>query len=138
MSRDSDSAQLLFTNDAFYQAFRDRDMTAMQALWAEEQPIACLHPGWQPLIGRQDVLESWAAILANPESPEVHCRGAKVLLWGETGLVLCYESIGGQFLAASNLFAREGGAWRLVHHQAGPCQPPEALPEDKAGPPQAH
>ena len=40
---------------------------------------------------------------------------------GETAFVVCYEVIGTTVLVATNLFRKEDGAWRLAHHQAGPC-----------------
>jgi hypothetical protein len=42
--------------------------------------------------------------------------------------------IGESLLAATNVFVREGGGWKLVHHQAGPCNlPPADLPEEEEG-----
>jgi hypothetical protein len=37
---------------------------------------------------------------------------------GEAAFVVCAELIDDAELAATNLFVREDGAWRLVHHQA--------------------
>jgi len=34
--------------------------------------------------------------------------------------VICRELVGGSPLAATNVFVREDGAWRLLHHQSGP------------------
>ncbi len=68
----------------------------------------------------------WYNILSNPEAPKVDCRGARAHLLGELGVVLCYEIIGGSVLTATNLFLREDGAWRMVHHHAGPCGAPPA------------
>ena len=65
MARDA----VLFANEAFYRAFADRDIAAMEEIWASEAPVACIHPGWSPVIGRERVLASWRAILANPASP---------------------------------------------------------------------
>ncbi len=117
----SDTAELLFANEAFYHVFRSRDLAAMEALWARRAPIACVHPGWHALHGREAVMESWDGILSNPEAPSVDCRGARAHLLGELGVVLCYEIIGRSVLTATNLFLREDGAWRMVHHHAGPC-----------------
>ena len=50
------SAQVLAANEAFYEAFRQRDMAAMEALWAQHAPVTCIHPGWEALVGRADVL----------------------------------------------------------------------------------
>jgi len=120
MSRDD--ATVLFLNEAFYTAFRGRDLLAMHDLWARAAPVSCIHPGWQAIEGREEVMESWRAILGGEGSPDIRCLGAKARLLGETALVVCYEALGGRLLVASNVFVREDETWRLIHHQAGPCQ----------------
>ena len=104
--------------------------------WSQTQPIACIHPGWGALNGRDDVLESWAAIIANPDSPDIRVHAPVAHLYGNVGFVVCYEEIAGQYLIATNVFVREGSVWRMVHHQAGPTA---AVPEpdeegDESGP----
>lgn len=131
----SDTAELLFANEAFYHVFRGRDLAAMEALWARRAPISCVHPGWQALMTRAAVMESWDGILSNPKAPNVDCRGAQAHLLGELGVVLCYEIIGRSVLTATNIFLREDGDWRMIHHHAGPCGAPpaelaEAPPEE--------
>ncbi len=126
----TETAELLFANEAFYHVFRGRDLAAMDDLWARGAPVVCVHPGWQALMTREAVMESWDGILSNPEAPKVDCRGARAHLLGKLGVVLCYEIIGGSVLTATNLFLREDGAWRMVHHHAGPCgTPPPELAE---------
>ena len=49
-------AAVLFANDAFYLAFCNRDLDAMDAIWARETPITCNHPGWDPLSDRDEVM----------------------------------------------------------------------------------
>jgi hypothetical protein len=117
---------LLFANEAFYRAFADRDMLAMENVWSETAPIACIHPGWGALSGREQVLESWAAIIANTDSPDIQVHAPVPHLYGDVGFVVCYEEIAGQYLIATNVFVRDGKVWRMVHHQAGPTA---AVPE---------
>lgn len=112
--------EVLFVNEAFYQAFAEGDAAAMEALWAADLPVACLHPGWEPLMEREAIVASWRAILQDP--PPVRCLAPRVFDYGETAFVICFEAIRDQALVATNLFAREGGLWRLVHHQAGPTR----------------
>ena len=40
---------------------------------------------------------------------------------GEAAWVVCHEAVEGgpPMLVATNLFAREDGGWKMVHHQAG-------------------
>ncbi|MBR46077.1 MAG: DUF4440 domain-containing protein [Rhodospirillaceae bacterium] len=116
----SEEQAVLDANEAFYAAFRNRDMAAMDDIWAAEAPVCCIHPGWAPLIGRAAVIESWAAILSDPGAPEINCGDRNVSLHGESALVVCQEVLPQAQLLASNCFARENGVWRLVHHHAGP------------------
>lgn len=124
----SDRDHLLFANDAFYAAFNAGDGAAMERLWVSQEPCFCLHPGWPLLVGLQAVARSWAGIFANDAAPTLACRGAVAEVVEGVGTVFCYEAMEGAVLVATNLFRREGGRWRLFHHQAGPCQsPPEAV-----------
>lgn len=127
-----EAESVLFANEAFYQAFADRDLAAMEAIWAERAAVACIHPGWGALEGRAAVMQSWRGIMGNAASPRIRPRGARAHLLGEAAAyVICFEEIEGQFLLATNLFVREDGRWRLAHHQAGPTN--DAPPaEDEA------
>jgi ketosteroid isomerase-like protein len=112
--------EVLEANEAFYRAFAARDLDAMAALWAEAHPVACAHPGWDVLDGREEVLGSWREILGGDDGPELACSRAQARLLGEVAFVTCHEVVEGGRLAATNLFVREGGRWRMVHHQASP------------------
>jgi hypothetical protein len=115
----SDESDLLAANAAFYAAFASGDLAAMDALWAKSAPVACCHPGWEPLLGRASVLASWRAIFESG-APPVRCEDASGLLLGEVALVICTEVLQAGTLAATNVFVREEGRLRLVHHHAGP------------------
>lgn len=134
MSAIADREQVLFANEAFYRAFADRDIDAMDALWARGEPVLCIHPGWPPIVGRVPVMASWTRILANPQAPRVACVAPQAFVAGDQALVVCHEAVAGQALVASNLFRREGATWRMFHHQAGPA--PALPPSDAEAPPQ--
>jgi hypothetical protein len=129
---------VLFANEAFYRAFAARDIAGMEEIWAKVVSVACIHPGWSPVFGRDRVLASWRAILANPGSPAIRCRRPRAFVHGESAFVVCYEEIEGAVLIATNLFVREGAGWKMTHHQAGPvaAQVVEGDPteEDEDGP----
>jgi ketosteroid isomerase-like protein len=112
--------EALAANAAFYTAFRDRDIATMAAIWSREHLVACVHPGWQILYGRETVLASWKAILKSESSPPIESRDARVFVHGTVAVVTCVEQIFDARLAATNVFVREAGGLRLVHHQAGP------------------
>jgi ketosteroid isomerase-like protein len=121
-----DAEQVLAANEAFYAAFNQKDVAAMERAWSHQEHITCIHPGWNLLRGRDEVLESWRAILANPDQARIVVGGAGVTIMGGAGLVLCRELVGGMPLAATNLFVQEGGTWKLLHHHSGPVSPAAA------------
>ncbi|MSO99016.1 MAG: DUF4440 domain-containing protein [Rhodospirillaceae bacterium] len=131
----SDRDAILFANGAFYLAFTNRDLEAMAEVWSVHKSVSCVHPGWSILYGLDHVMRSWQGILRNPNAPKVKVHNERVEVLGDSAIVTCVEELKGQqFLAATNIFVREGSAWRLVHHQAGPANvDPQSLgpPEDE-------
>ncbi|HAA93874.1 MAG: DUF4440 domain-containing protein [Rhodospirillaceae bacterium] len=130
----SERDAVLFCNDAFYAAFAGRDVDAMESLWAKVDDVSVIHPGWEPLFGRDAVIESWVGILSNENSPAIECRAARAVVRGESATVVCFEEIEGNFLVATNLFVKQDGAWRMTHHQAAPTSG-RPSPEDQDQPP---
>jgi ketosteroid isomerase-like protein len=116
----TESDAVLATNLEFYRAFATQDFAAMERLWSRKAMVLCTHPGWLPLTGREAVMESWRNILGNPEAPNVMCHDDIAFLYGAMAVVLCEEELSSGHLAATNVFIKEDGSWRLVHHQASP------------------
>lgn len=126
----SEREAVLFANEAFYRAFAGRDMAAMEALWARRHAVSCLHPGWPPLQGREDVLRSWRGILQADAEIDIVCQDSSVTCQGDIAMVLCYERLGGSYLIATNVFVREDRYWRMLHHHSGPTAGRPAETED--------
>ncbi|MCS6913638.1 MAG: nuclear transport factor 2 family protein [Myxococcales bacterium] len=125
-----DEPDVLAANGAFYEAFARRDLPAMDHLWARRVPVACIHPGWDVLRGREQVMESWRAILGQGEGTDIRCSGAVAHILGEVALVTCHERLAGGQLVATNVFVREEGQWKIAHHQAAPLTHDEEGEED--------
>lgn len=129
----SDTDSLLFANEAFYQAFTDRDIDAMADLWSRDHPVSCVHPGWGPLFDRSEVMSSWAAILGAPEAPDIRCATPTVQLYGDLGTVICFEQLPGGTLVATNIFVRQGSVWKMIHHQGAPTSVAVPAEESPSG-----
>jgi len=124
---------VLDANSSFYRALSEGDLAAMEDLWAEAAPVACVHPGWGALRGRDAVMRSWRDIM-RAGAPRVSCTAASAHVLGDVAFVVCGERLsGGPRLVATNVFHLEGGRWRMCHHQAGMVAreadepPPDAL-----------
>lgn len=126
----SDDADVVAANASFYEAFRDQSLAAMDALWARRSPVACIHPGWPALVGRARVMASWTAIFESG-APAIECAAPEAHVLGDVAFVTCTELVDDGQLVATNLFAREDGVWRMVHHHAGPVAGSERAPRTR-------
>jgi ketosteroid isomerase-like protein len=115
----ADERAVLAANAEFYRAFAMRDVDAMDALWARSTPVACVHPGWQVLNGREAVMASWRGILGGVP-PAIRCSQEIACVAGSAAFVVCTENIDAGELVATNVFVQEEGDWKLAHHHAGP------------------
>jgi ketosteroid isomerase-like protein len=127
----SDDVAVIAANREFYRAFGQRDVAAIDRLWSRTSPVACIHPGWDALTDRAAVIRSWRQILENPSAPDISCRNEQPFVLGNIAFVVCHEVLSEGVLAATNIFAREDGGWKLVHHQASPLA---LLPRDEPVP----
>src|SRR5438046_279724 len=83
--------EVIDANAAFYAAFNAKDPNAMDGVWARDAQVTCIHPGWNVLTGRERVMESWRAILDNPNQPRIVAGGAEVEFFGDCAVVTCRE-----------------------------------------------
>ena len=127
---------ILFANDAFYTAFATGDLAAMDAVWARRAPVCCIHPGWSALNDRDSIMESWRGILGasqaggRRQTAAIRCVRPEVFVLETAAWVTCYEVLPNGILIATNIFVSEDGAWRMVHHHAGPAPPFDAAEEE--------
>lgn len=111
-------------NRAFYRAFERLDLEAMARVWLDGDRIRCVHPGGELLVGRSQVVQSWAAIFASTDSIEFALEDLEVTVRGEVAWATLTERIAmnaaGQqaesVAIATNLFERVDGEWKLVMH----------------------
>ncbi|GAA2405694.1 nuclear transport factor 2 family protein [Actinomadura vinacea] len=135
MSNAVDRAQLEEANAEFYAAFEAGDLDRMGAVWAEgpyAAAVTCVHPGWSMLRGRDEVLRSWALIMANTSYIQFVLTDVRTDVYGDQAVVTCKENIltadedsdagflAGGSIVASNVFVRAGGEWRLLLHHGSP------------------
>lgn len=125
-----DPAIVLFANDAFYLAFNNRDIDAMDNLWSRFTPPVCIHPGWTAMFNRNEIMESWKDIFINQEAGfRIQCHEPTVLFQQDVMSVICFEQLPQGWLVATNNFVMEGGEPKLIHHQGSPIANPPEAPE---------
>lgn len=115
-------------NSRFYRAFEELDLAAMERLWSRHETVSCVHPGWQLLDGRDRVMASWEGILRSTTRIRFRLRDKVVFVRDGLAWVYLVEEIEAEqregvvhgYAQTTNVFHREEGEWRLVHHHAAP------------------
>jgi ketosteroid isomerase-like protein len=115
-------------NAVFYDALDNLDLDRMDAVLATEEPVRVVHPGWPLVSGREAVLASWERIFDNAGMMQFTVADAEAHIEGDFAWVICTERLtsvqGGQvvegIVQTTNMFRREGGAWRMTHHHGSP------------------
>ncbi len=128
---------------AFYRAFEAADLSAMMAVWAEEDDIVCVHPGGPRLTGIEAVRESWRSIFAG--GPRLRLRMTQPLVTStlQTAIHTLHETLSAPHEArsrvsmiATNIYLRTQRGWRLhLHHASAVPEHPQAAEPAEAGMP---
>jgi ketosteroid isomerase-like protein len=115
-------------NTRFYAAFESLDLGAMEAVWVQDDAVQCTHPGWDLLLGWEEVRESWARIFANSKRVRIALGSVWMRIEGDVGWVACTEHVTTAFAdgfdeasaQATNIFLRREGQWLMAVHHASP------------------
>ncbi len=115
-------------NEAFYDAFGSLDVVKMDRVWAQQDYVTCIHPGWTLRSGWPQVRDSWVLIFNNTFSMEFELSDLQIQVAGDVAWVICVENITsrqGETLQetrvlATNLSERMGDEWKMIHHHGSP------------------
>jgi ketosteroid isomerase-like protein len=127
------------TEAQFYEALQQADIDRLMSVWADDDEIACIHPGGPRVIGAAAIRASFEAIFANGSIPvvpeQVHrlqALGSAVHHLAERISVQTSEGPRTAWVLATNVYLKTAQGWRLVLHHASPGsvdQPPMAVGE---------
>ena len=128
MNEPIDSEVVKNSNQAFYDAFSNRDIKSMNLLWWQGTSSLCIHPGGKVLIGWEAIRDSWESIFKNTDSFEIEIEVLKLEIDRSVAYVVVREIVlqssrGRKVKApsiATNIFHKMAQKWYLVHHHGSP------------------
>lgn len=128
MSDSLDKEAVIAANQAFYDAFSNRNLASMNGLWWQGATSLCVHPGSQVLMGWSEIQASWQGIFQNTNSLEIDIEIVKVEVDRSLAYVVVREIVlqssqGRKIKAlstATNIFQKMAQKWYLVHHHGSP------------------
>jgi len=111
-------------NEAFYSAFESLDVKEMEKVWAHENYIQCIHPGWGLLRGWELVVGSWRRIFDNTEEIRFMLTEVQIEVQDSLAWVTLYENITSRVgeevatgvVLTTNVFEKHAGGWLIIHH----------------------
>lgn len=120
--------ELTRANQAFYEAFESLDIGKMDAVWAHQEYVTCIHPGWALREGWPGVRDSWVLIFNHTFTMKFRLSEVFVQVAGDMGWVICTENLTTEQdgstvetrVLATNLYERVGDEWLMIHHHGSP------------------
>jgi len=102
----------------------------MAAVWADDDRVRCIHPGWELVAGRARVLRSWKLIFDHTTTIRfdvadlaIEVIGARRVWLTAIENIRTSESVAAPATqaVATHLFERDDeGRWRMLLHHASP------------------
>jgi len=119
---------LIEINKNYYKAFENFDLKLMSQIWSNTDDVICIHPGWDILIGWDNVREGWSKIFMDNAFLKFTIRNINTLIFNEIGIVSCIEeifisakdTISQTFIATTNLFKQTEEGLKLFYHHSSP------------------
>lgn len=112
-------------NENFYSAFRSGNLAAMAAIWGRGDHVQCIHPAAGCIAGRDSVLQSWKLVLSTGRM-SIQLEDVRIFANETNGYVTCVEVIEADDsqgrIAATNIFEKQDGKWKIVHHHGSPLR----------------
>lgn len=138
---EADRAAVEAAHRDFYDAWERGDLAAMTSAWLDDDEVACVFPGSEPVRGAAAVREQWSELARLTPGIQFLFEEVHVSLRGDVALLTCLENAvtSGTFqlgpvapfpdelahlpsarLAVASTFVRTPAGWLLCQHMAGP------------------
>lgn len=122
---------------AFYQAFADVSLDAMQQIWHRGDEVYCIHPNGPLITGYAAVMRSWRDIFADAAPTQVKIQLLQVRGEGNYRVHLVEEHIGSGRSAArviaANHYLHTADGWLMTAHHASLIGEPSLSPARAGG-----
>ena len=121
----TDSLQV---EEAFYKAFRYRNINLMKQVWNNTNEVICIHPGSSRIYSFDLIIASWEQIFSAGESALVEMSEPVYKLDNNISIHYIKEIItvdkkiiGSVY--ATNIYYNSDDGWKMIAHHASPGFP---------------
>lgn len=122
--------------EAFYEAFNQRNIKNMMGIWEQDDQVVCIHPMIDRVTGYDNVMEIWQDIFSAAPDYTMEVRDSQRTLTRDLAIHVVHEHIVMRDkdkvyppMVATNIYRLTEDGWRMVLHHASPT--PEISVEEK-------
>ena len=116
------------TEASFYDAMQHADLERMMHVWADDEDIACVHPGGPRVVGTVAVRAGFEAVFSGgPVHVTIeHVRRMETAVCAVHHVTEKVQAVDAKgqlqtaFVMATNVYLRTSQGWRMVAHHASP------------------
>jgi len=127
-SMESQELEVEQANDRFYRAFESLDIRRMEEVWARDESVRCIHPGWGVRSGWPAVRDSWVLIFNSTNGIRFEITDLEIGVKGDLAWVICVERVQMRLdgeaqesrVLATNLYSKGPTGWMMIHHHGSP------------------
>src|SRR5260370_41569501 len=80
-------------NHRFYRALASLSLADMDAIWLHEDWVECVHPGWDMLLGWEEVRASWVRIFSSTQRMQMEIHSVRGRGEGDIAWRACAEQV---------------------------------------------
>lgn len=115
-------------NESFFNALQNCDSEKMAMVWMQNDSVSCTHPFTGLTSGYDQVLAGWEQVFLQAPPGQLDFQVLSLQVHPNLACVVCNQIttsmrarniIGGEQVV-TNLFQKQKGQWRLVHHHSSP------------------
>ena len=113
------------TEAQFYEALQHADLDHLMALWADDDEVACVHPGGPRIVGLTAIRAAFAPMFERGAF-NIHPERVRRLHSGDCAIHHVLERVQRPgdpqqaWVIATNVYLKTALGWRLVLHHASP------------------
>ena len=120
--------KILEINQLFYEALGTRDINLMKKVWADDEKVGCVHPGWTILRSCEAIMQSWENVFDPEDQVDISLSDITIKIKDNMAWLTCVQEmvyikrdpISFNLSQSTNIFEKCNKEWKMVVHHASP------------------
>ena len=125
---DTETKKVLEINRLFYEALGTRNIELMKEVWANDEKVGCVHPGWTILRSRDAIIQSWESVFDPEDQVDINLTEIDIKIKNNIACLTCVqemvyikrEPLSYNLSQSTNIFEKFNEEWKMVVHHASP------------------